>query len=373
MRLRLNHAIASLIVMLMLGSLAVYSVWGNGGKKNSPGLSGADDAGLFTELNLTQEVDGITVTLVDAYADVQRIAITLEIEGADQETTYAVPQLRTTDDKIFSPTLSDTDRSDATLIATQTYASQVLYWDDNGATQIQNEYLQGVGDEIDLILSVVLQEEQPGTIPPPLSLVPGGDVGIGPFEFAFTIPVSKENRIDVDMTETEEVNDISITLKRISLAPSQTQALLCVELPDGRDWHPKASLTIDGVTVPVTGGGPGGTPKAELSPDMTERCFGMGFDIFYDSQPETVTITVDRLQLSIPEADPAFYAEVERILLEDYNIEADVEIVPHGVRVDEVSRPEGMSDEVFWQTVWQAQEDASPAVEGPWVFEVDVK
>jgi hypothetical protein len=366
-RLRLSSAIASFIVLLMLGSFAVYNVWGNGGKDKSPGLSGADEAGLFTELNLTDEVDGIAVTLIDAYADSQRIALTLEIEGADLEKAYPVLQLRTSDDKFFSGSSGGIDRSGTTLTSMHTFSSQVLYQDDNGELQVQNDYLKGIGGEIDLILSVDLQDMDSIPSQPP----PVGVVVDAPFEFEFTIPVSEETVMDVEMTE--EANDVSITLKSINLAPSQTQALLCVELHDGRDWHPKALLTIDDITVPVTGGGFGGTPKAELSPENTERCFDLAFDIFYDSQPETVVITIDKLQLSIPEWNPEYYAEVERVLLEDYDIEGSFELVPHSVKFNEVSRPEGMTDDEFWSTIWQAQNDASPAVEGPWIFEVDVE
>lgn len=365
MRLKFSSAIATFVVLLLVGSVAVYAFWGDGRKNDKPpGLSGAEEAGLFTELNMTEEIDGVTVTLIEAYADSQRIALSYEVAGMDPKTTFPLNQLTDADGVTFSEANGGFDHSGPTMFVSQTFYTQIMYQDDDGNWQTRN-YMDDEQEEVDLVLTIYLQEmETPG---PPPSLVPGGDNGLGPFGFEFTIPVSKE--IVVEPQITEEVHGISITLESLSLAPSQSQAHLCIELPDAQDWQPKASITIKDTTVPYSGLSMTELPTSE----DTVRCFDLSFDIFYDSQPDTVIITVDKLQLSTPKADALYYAEVERILLQVYGIDVDIQIVPHGVTVDEVSRPDGMTDEEFWGNVQQAYEDASPAVEGPWIFEVAVE
>ena len=68
---------AAVLVALFTG-LVGYAF--SQGPSDDPGLDHVREAGLVDPLNLTETHDGVTVTLIEGYADANRIALWLTIE-----------------------------------------------------------------------------------------------------------------------------------------------------------------------------------------------------------------------------------------------------------------------------------------------------
>lgn len=348
------------VVLLVLGT-ATYAFLGPGNGKRDKGLTGAQEAGLYTEINQIQILDDIEITVTEGYADTQRIAISFEIspENFDPNADFFVGELwDATGNKFLESAGGYTDTS-----VDLTFYTQVLKRDENGDLifdqAFMDSYMQNVGASIDFVLDIYLIDSR-------MVNVSNGEYR-DKASFEFTLPISQAQNINVN--EEISINAINIRLETLELAPSQSLALVCVYLPDAQDWQPIASLSVDGELAQLEGSRMTQLP----TPEDTERCFEQSFNIFYDQNPSNIVLTVEKIQLSAASETPEYWDEVVRILAEDYDIEVISVFEGYGHRLEEISRPEDMADEEFWQTVMLAQSDASPSIEGPWIFEVSVE
>ena len=156
-----------------------------------------------------------------------------------------------------------------------------------------------------------------------------------------------------------------MTLETVTVTPSQAQARICYDLPDNQDWQPVARLEVGSVPALLTGWGMTQLPTAE----DVRRCFKLTFETFFDGDPAVLTLTVDKLRTSEPETRE--YWEAVKVGLADYGIVIDV-VMSGGRYYDLVSVPKGMADEEFGQIMQTVREGLLPAVDGPWVFTVDL-
>ena len=226
------------------------------------GLRAVFESDLGTELNLSQTIDGYTVTLEWAYADGNRLTVAYTIAGA--------PGVAYTNLEGFSPRLIYLGSPPVELPGLfgvgNAFSDDPPYEPSQQVGNVSaNTYtfdltaLDPVPDVLDLRLELevtavtTLKRTQ---MPDPASADYEAFWGrpIGPFVFAFSLPVHSLARV---LTEPQTATDqgIAIMLARVTVTPSQTRLLLCFEAPDpARRWTLIPRLTAGGEAVAGGGG-----------------------------------------------------------------------------------------------------------------------
>jgi hypothetical protein len=258
--IRLGWVFLSLVLILTFGAVAdavspaVMRLF-----EQESGLQYVTQSDLVQELALSQTVDGITVTLERAYADANRIVIgfTLQTPG---DRRYEAHRLTLTDaaGNSFPRTVGYgvTGQSDI-------YKASLPPGEGAYAFEFDASGVVGAPEELSLRLMMELegwalpmstsddpQEEGPLSLrvapqPPPLEQagsmtvelepLPVGDVVAGPFTFDFRVPFIQGHTVEVQ--QTTEAAGVAITLEKVIITPSETQATLCFVAPDKRkEW-----------------------------------------------------------------------------------------------------------------------------------------
>jgi len=274
----LGWAFLSLALILAFGA-AAYAVSPAVARlfEQEPGLEYVAQAELFQEFDLSQTLDGITVTLERAYADGNRIVIgfTLQTPGNRQ---YEARHLTLTDaaGNVFRRTVGfgAAGQSDLYEISLPPGKGAYVFAFDAAA-------VVGMPEELDLRLAMELEElvlppdaEEEKVLslhtaphpPPPeqaspaepevverivgyvrdspdepqqpivveLQPLPAGAI-VGPFAFDFSVPFVPGRTIEVQ--QKVEAAGVAITLQKVVIAPSETQATLCLVTPDrSKEW-----------------------------------------------------------------------------------------------------------------------------------------
>jgi hypothetical protein len=329
------------------------------------------EAGMVGESGASQTVGDLTITALWAYADVNQLAVSYTLAGpgvkvdVQEAPFYYFSQavLTTPDGGQFSQasgyTLDASGQVD-TITVVNTFYAQVVRPDGTG---VDNDYFahtygSDLPDSLPLSLSIEVFKITQGQ--PPIG---EPDSGIGSAVFDLTVPLYAGTTLEAGQTHT--VAGVAMTLESVTVTPSQTQARVCYDLPDSQDWQPVARLEIGGVPALLMGWGMTQRPTAE----DVRRCFDVRFDAFFDGDPAALTLTVDRLRTSEPETWE--YWEAVQAGLADYGIVIDV-VMSGGRYYDMVSVPEDMTDEQVGQIMQTVREGLLPAIDGPWVFAVDV-
>ena len=249
---RLGWAFLALALFLAFGAVA-YAVPPVVGQlfRQESGLRYLEHANLVQELNLSQTVDGVTVTLERAYADANRTVMGFTIKGPNGE-RFEARHLTLTDaaGTVFPPWTSVygvTGRSDILKVSLPPgEGAYVVAFD--AAT------VEGAPAELDLRLvmeagELVLPPDAPSPSPtlagspaePPEPMVvellpmPEGAI-VGPFTFDFSVPFIPGRSVEVH--QTVKAAGVAITLEEVVVTPSETQATLCFDPPDGgsKEW-----------------------------------------------------------------------------------------------------------------------------------------
>jgi hypothetical protein len=317
----------------------------------------------------------VTVTIDWAYADESRVSIGYTVSGLDWPDTVEMNDV--------------TSRPRITSTAIANINSGAVGW---GSSLLESGVMHGEVDQmltlnavdprqtpdIDIQLdipvdgtgAILLQMPEPGQQFPP----PPVDMNlpvVGTFHFEIVIPIYTGVRF-MDVNQTVEANGVKMTLQSLILNRSRVDALLCFELPSGADWGfwkgrlmlgknqaydfmEGSSLLPGDSTFPIAG---------------QKRCSGVAFDVFYDGSPRTLTLTIPRLQTSLPDSwlytDEMFISANQKLAVDGIVIGATGD--PHNP-FEVVQRPNGMPDSEAYPLVWGALADW---YEGPWMFTVPV-
>jgi hypothetical protein len=317
--------------------------------------------GFGAELNQTQTVDDTTITLVWAYADVNQLALDLTVSPAPaSQDAFYYPQVILVDanGNEFSFASLSTYEADNALGFNLSFYTQVIRPGDTPQVDndyFANEYGDDLPDSLDLSLQLVLTYSNPEAV----------NDGIGPFTFNFSTPLYPA--VELEPMISTEASDIQMELQSIRTTPSETQVVLCFDLPTSEDWQPDTVLTLNDVAALPMGYGMTERPMT----DDVNRCFNIQYAAVYDSsEPTTLTLTVDRLLVSEPSESPAFWDDVQAALAEqDIMVEFTLD---HGVAPEIISLPDGMTEEQFWMVLAQVREDLRDSLAGPWVFSVEL-
>lgn len=326
------------------------------------------EAGLMTVVDQTSEADGMQVTIQYAYADTQRIIVRLKLSGDyEQVLQDNMPNLVLRDDtgyqfgyNAMQPVLRVDDEQAEIFDAI--FYTQAAFQGIDGEVDIIDDYLNDKGEGIDLqldlgftplsALGMVLDAAEALEKSP-----------VGPFGFVFTVPIYHAR--EIKPMETITVADIAMTLERVTVAPSETEVQVCYSLPDAQDWQPWIELTADGVPAPLTGGNLVGLPTL----DDTERCIEQRFAVLIGDTTESLTVDIDRLQTSVPDAPEAWEGFVAE--LETLGIKAEA-FPERGAYFSIESTPEGMTDAELGEIIDAARENMRQSIAGPWTFEVSL-
>jgi len=301
---RLGWAFLILTLILAFGAVA-YAVSPAVGQlfQQESGLQHVEQANLVQELNLSQTVDGITVTVERAYADANRIVIGFTIKTPGDQ-RYEVRRLTLTDaaGNLF-PWIHGygaAGQSDIYKVSLPPGEGAYVFTFDAAAAVV------GAPEELDLRLVMDLEElvlppdasAEPTVSmkeellslhvaphPPPLVVeellpMPQGAI-VGPFVFDFGVPFIPGRVIEV--RQAVKAAGVAITLQRVVVTPSETQATLCFRPPDGsKEW-----LLITA--------GDGGDLFAETVTQSGEECHRIVYAGVLAERSSTAALTVTEL------------------------------------------------------------------------------
>lgn len=362
--------VAVVVCLILVVSAVAYVFSQDGGDKSDPGIEGAKNSGLITEVEQSQSIEGIDVTLHWVYADTERVVANFGVTGL-QESQWVQAVIGDPDGNIFSSSgggASDPDPETGEITYEVNAYTQVMRpLPDGQGVDIDNDYFINqfgeIPETLPLVVTIVVHPQP--TFQSEWEILRGewAEGTIGPFHFEAEATMGQPHTIEVGQTVT--VNDLNVTLQAITLAPSQTEVSFCYDLPDNRDWQPQATLQLGDESGLWSGGGM--TQRATL--EDTSRCFNWDFNIFYDGNPATLIFTVERLRPSEAIESPEFWEQVMAELA-GTGIEVGIDVSNHGVRM---VAPEGMSDEDAWALIEAAKQRVLPPILGPWTFRVELE
>ncbi len=373
---RRSRGLSLLIVMLLMFGVGttVFAVVSS--QIGDPGLEGARTNHLITDVNQTQTIDGVTVTLEWAYADAQRLAFGYSITAPEENIYYNTSDLRLYDEaNSFTTDGGGGGGGGGVGRESQYVTSYNITMADDAPEELALH--------IDLTLTPMEHMEVGISGYGGGSGGGGGSTGggaaiaataevtpemgdsqpnIGPFQFAFTLP--HYPAITVTPEQTVESNGVAITLKSLSVVPSMTAAEICYTLPDSRDWSPVFTLHAGDVETAVAGWGMNGLPM----PEDTERCVTYEFYAPYDYTPTTFTLTATELRTSAsftPER-----AEQFRALLADQGVEVEITLANgEGFGYEIKNQPDGDVGLLIQTAMDTAFSDH---YSGEWTFTVEI-
>jgi hypothetical protein len=307
---------------------------------------------LATKLNLApQIINDVTAKIDWAYVDESRVALQYTISGLDWPagSTWDAMQVRLT-----SPTVSDS----------------AIGWGGGGwsSTPVENGRMTGTTDQ--LFLDGALDAEKHPSMRLRVDIPLNGPSEVGTFHFEFDVPVLDGVKME-NIEQTIVANDVSMTLKTLTVNPSRVEALLCFEMPSAVDWGLTASrVTLDGREYPFSGGGllAGTDGKSFLLTDP-ERCSTIGFDIGPHQSATSLTLTVPKLMASTPEVIDKERVSRANERLADAGIKFDYANQDHGGNIVVLKQPANATNMEIYPLIWEALADQ---YEGPWLFTLPI-
>ena len=258
---RLGWAFMALVLCLAFGAVA-YAVVPVVSRlfQQEAGLRHVEQANLVQELNLSQTMDGVTVTLERAYADANRIVVGFTIKDPNGQ-RYDARHLTLTDaaGAVFSGMhgYGVTGQSDILKVSLPPgEGAYVLAFDAAPVEGAPAELdLQLVMEVRGFVLPLNAPEPPPTPISPPgeppasmaveAQPVPEGAI-VGIFTFDFSVPFIPGRVAEVN--QTVEDAGVAMCLERVVVTPSETRAYLRFDSPGGAEmhWIPIAMLQAPG-------------------------------------------------------------------------------------------------------------------------------
>ncbi len=224
---RLGWASLALVLLLAFAGASWAGSARNRAFRVEPGLRHIEQAGLGQEVNLSQTVDGVTVTLQRVYADANRIIVGYTVSGPTAQ-KHGFPETILTDDRgnVF-PHSTEAAQPEFPPYAE---AAQDIYIKTIGCvSSFEADAVQGTPATLSLHLLIDLVSMETAT---------------GPFTFDFSVPFDAGR--DVEVQQTVEAAGVAMRLERVVVTPSETRAILCFTPPDGNSDRWRASVaTLD--------------------------------------------------------------------------------------------------------------------------------
>lgn len=214
----------------------------------------------------------------------------------------------------------------------------------------------------------------PNVFPPKLP-----DRKIGDFHFEFETEIYP--LLELSPAQSVTSNNIEMRLEKLEITASFTVATLCYSKPSSKDWMADRSFLKAGEQEEGNntyslifdldyGGYFGEVPLSEEVLQLPSgRCVQVEFFLGHSNQPGSITLTIPRLEQSIPEVIPEDEIAAAREKLLPQGIDMDWEVVDHGAGPVYNKLPEGMKEQEAFQLFMEA---LGYIYQGPWEFKVDV-
>ncbi len=258
----LGRASLMLVALLLLGGTvyALNPAIGQVFRAFLPGWQYVEESHLTREIGLSQTVDGVTVTLERAYADANEIIIGYTVTGASEAAHASHISLTDEQGRVFSEIAGAGVSGASDLLGVQLRPGEGAY-----VSAFDASIVEGTPVTLSLHLTMhlvrLVQAEQPAaTLPEPtgstVTIAPAltmrEEIVGGPFVFDFSVPFIPGRIIAAH--QTAEASGVTMRLEKVTIAPSETRAILCFAPPDGADnWTLLATVNAgDGQEVPVS-------------------------------------------------------------------------------------------------------------------------
>lgn len=234
------HLIAAIVILMLLFAAVAYAVDSILRRVIyfDPGLRAVDEAQQGIELNLSQTIEGYTVEVQWAHADANRVSVGFTVSTDDdvEYTNLSPLHLVLTDDSGNTFPLSGGFGS-----GTENNVGGNVYSFDLSVLDEVPETLN-LRLEMDIEVVTALRRTQMPT--PDWDAWAEGPYG--PFVFEFSLPTSP-SRVYAE-PQTVQASGIDVTLREFVITESQTQAVVCFEIPDPayHDWSPIVFLRLNG-------------------------------------------------------------------------------------------------------------------------------
>ncbi len=207
----------------------------------------------------------------------------------------------------------------------------------------------------------------------------------GPFVFHFDVPIIGSLTLDSKITQSK--NGMTVTLNRLAINPTLTNAYLCISYDNHKGWYPDITLTWEGKIYQAD---ETATARMDvyhktfptfMSQFTTERCYRYSFFVPYQINPsvpssQQMSITINKMTINAMDAlsqddCAATRKKVQRSYPElnfSCNIDtSDPQGLAAGLNIDNL--PLGMDRSTAYGII---EEDFKSIVEGPFIFTVNV-
>jgi len=221
-----------------------------------------EETHLAQEINLSQTLDGVTVTLERVYADANEIVIGYTVKKPAGQNLH-VSRMSLTDEqgRAFSEMTGAGVAGTSELLGVQLPPGEGAY-----VTAFDASVVEGKPERLHLHLTMHLVELVPvdqSPVTPTVPLPEPSETGVivaqaqpmreevvgGPFTFDFSVPFIPGQTVEVQ--QTVEAAGVAMKLERVVITPSETRAILCFAPPDDKVWTLLAILdTGDGRELP---------------------------------------------------------------------------------------------------------------------------
>jgi len=228
-RKRLAWVFLPLLVLLLIGG-TVYAASPVMRELFQKFAGHIENKGLVQELNISQTIDGVTVSIERAYADSNVILLGYMVSGPAKNYGMSIGELSTVDGYVFPGMVGF-----STAPGAESFTGE---WGDNERRAYIIEYdaskFAGTPAELNLKYEINISER---------TALGGEGKTVGPFILEFTLPLNSGKTIEVN--QTVEANGIPITLEKVEISPwvtrvdykftetNPTAAIMNLEIPTG--------------------------------------------------------------------------------------------------------------------------------------------
>lgn len=255
------------------------------------GLRHVEENDLVQPLNLSQTIDGITITIEQAYADANRIAIEYSLTGpADRRFEPRDLHLTHLPDTDLPPVIGSGDGEGGYHLTFEAANIQGTPRQLDLQVIMYAEEWRYTDEILELLDQYGSHDAIPADKIPRKILVDNGEK-IGPFVFEFAIPFLPSQTLSIQ--QTVEASGAQVRLEEVSITPSQAQATICVTPPAGgepfTDWIPITELNT-GQSDTLSAG-----MTTMFHQTGSEFCHHLIFPYPLADQPGRWTVTVTEL------------------------------------------------------------------------------
>lgn len=361
-----------------------------------PGLPLIRTAGFGSELSLSSEADGVRMAIDWAYADDKRFAFVYHISGIPYD-----PQLSN-----LNGNFSISDHAGNNV---RFFGEGFCEWEDKDKGVIRGSWSGAFLEEMTgpvqfpLNLAIILNSDSPGigaagtpfigmfrvfeTIPK--DQPPTARPVLGPFQF--TLDIKREPLQRLELNQVVTAAGIGLELRRLEFTPSVMEVTLCLAdeaqgplNPTGDYMEEMPMLEIAGQQALLKGVHGGFSAVQQFSsfpiePGPDQNCQKLQFLLGKTEDGQEMKLTVPNLQKP---NEPGRFADAlgmmnlnpETPQFNETGIQFEyvVKVVPDSteIRFDILDKPQGMSEAEAYRQIYLR---TGFMVEGPWVFELDLR